>query len=154
MEMVPLFWIINFTIFIAELILGGLFSNLNDLIVQRFKFDYVFTGNLLLIPYVLGSIVSVIFGKMLMTKPTWRRTIILISSIMMLIGNILLYILPNSNDSEITALHYVVVIIFLVMMSVLSGSIYTVICSSVSVLADSKRLGTAWGVIGTAIALG
>lgn len=35
-----------------------------------------------------------------------------------------------------------------------SGSIYTILVSSVSLLADKKRLGTAWGVMGTAIGLG
>ena len=42
----------------------------------------------------------------------------------------------------------------LVLFSMFSGSIYTVLTSSVSLLCDKKRLGTAWGVVGTAIGLG
>ncbi len=40
------------------------------------------------------------------------------------------------------------------MLSVFFGSIYSILVSSVSLLADKKRLGTAWGVVGTAIGLG
>jgi MFS family permease len=50
--------------------------------------------------------------------------------------------------------HYVAVVLFLLIFSMFSGSIYSVLTSTVSNLADKKRLGTAWGVVGTAIGLG
>jgi len=43
---------------------------------------------------------------------------------------------------------------FLMLFSVLVGTLYTVLGSSMSLLVDKKRLGTAWGVYGTAIGLG
>ena len=55
-----------------------IFTNLNDLIINRFKIDYVITGNLLMIPYVAGSIVALCFGRMLALRPTVRRKGILI----------------------------------------------------------------------------
>ena len=46
------------------------------------------------------------------------------------------------------------VVIFLMSFSVFAGSLYTVLTSTVSNLADKRRLGTAWGVVGTSIGLG
>jgi MFS family permease len=71
------------------------------------------------------------------------------------LGMLILAFLPNnSSEDEVTAFDYAIVILFLFLFSLLSGMLYTVLASSVSLLADKKRLGTAWGVIGTAIGLG
>ena len=66
----------------------------------------------------------------------------------------IIYFLPNVTADTPNAIHYVVVILFLVFFSIFSASIYTTMTSSVSLLVDKKRLGTAWGVVGTAIGLG
>jgi len=133
----------------------NLYTNLNDLIVNRFNIDYVTTGKLLLIPYTLGSLFSLIFGRILSLRPTARRIMIFANSFLISSAMILLYFLPNVNQKEdVDTYRFVVVVIFLVMFSMFSGSIYTVLTSSVSLLADKKRLGTAWGVVGTALGLG
>jgi hypothetical protein len=133
----------------------GIYSNLNDLILNRFQLSYVTTGELLLIPFVFGSILALIFGRILITRSYNRRFTIVFSSVMIFIGFVIIYILPNNRSSEeVSAFDYFAIIIFLFLFSVLAGTLYTVLCSSVSLLADKKRLGTAWGVIGTAIGLG
>jgi hypothetical protein len=132
-----------------------IFTNLNDLIINRFSIDYVTTGYLLMIPYFAGSAIALIFGRLLTQKPTIRRGICLFSCVFATIGIAALYFLPNnSNASEVSALDFIVIVAFLLFLSLLAGSMYTVLASSVSLLADKKRLGTAWGVIGTAIGLG
>lgn len=132
-----------------------IFTNLNDLIINRFKIDYVTTGNLLMIPYVAGSIVALIFGRMLAVRPTARRSCILICTSLSTAGVAALYFLPNNYTVEdVSAVDYVVVVVFLLMLSLMAGSMYTVLGSSITLLVDEKRLGTAWGVIGTAVGLG
>lgn len=133
----------------------NLFTNLNDLIVNRFNIPYVTTGTILLIPYLLGSVFSLIFGRILSLKPTLRRRMVLGTCILISSAMILLYSLPNVGVGEETdSSTFAAVVIFLVLFSMFSGSIYTVLTSSVSLLADKKRLGTAWGVVGTGIGLG
>jgi len=133
----------------------GIYSNLNDLIVNRFQISYVTTGELLLIPYVFGSILALVFGRILIVRSYTRRFTILFSSVMISLGFVIIYILPNNiSPAQVSSFDYFAIIIFLSLYSVLAGSLYTVLCSSVSLLADKKRLGTAWGVIGTAIGLG
>lgn len=152
--MPKLFWIIIFAMVVNEIAMC-IFTNLNDLIINRFKMDYVTTGNLLIIPYVAGSIVALIFGRMLSLRPTMRRTSILLCTSLSTAGVTALYFLPNNSSSEqVNAGDYIVVVIFLILLSLMAGSMYTVLGSSISLLVDAKRLGTAWGVIGTAIGLG
>ncbi len=80
---------------------------------------------------------------------------VLSSNIIITLAIIILYFLPNLNPNENTdPFTYISVIFYLFMFSVFFGSIYTILVSSVSLLADKKRLGTAWGVVGTAIGLG
>lgn len=96
-----------------------------------------------------------LFGKILIVRSSLRRFTILFSSIMICFGFVILYLLPNNKTvAEVSTYDYFAVIVFLFLLSVLAGSLYTVLCSSVSLLADKRRLGTAWGVIGTAIGLG
>lgn len=80
---------------------------------------------------------------------------VLSSNIVITIAMIIFYFLPSLNPNEdIDSFTYIWVVFYLVMFSVFFGSIYTILVSSVSLLADKKRLGTAWGVVGTAIGLG
>lgn len=152
--MPKLFWIIIFAMVVNEVAMC-IFTNLNDLIINRFKIDYVTTGNLLIIPYIAGSIVALIFGRMLSLRPTVRRTCILICTLLSTAGVVALYFLPNNSTSEeVNAGDYVVIIGFLILLSLMAGSMYTVLGSSITLLVDEKRLGTAWGVIGTAVGLG
>jgi MFS family permease len=133
----------------------NIYGNLNDLIVNRFNIPYTTTGQLLLIPFILGSLFSLLFGKILISKPTLRRKMVLSSNIVITIAMIIFYFLPSLNPNEdIDSFTYIWVVFYLVMFSVFFGSIYTILVSSVSLLADKKRLGTAWGVVGTAIGLG
>lgn len=92
-----LFWLINFAIFANEVIIG-IYSNLNDLIVNRFQINYVTTGQLLLIPYVLGSVVALIFGRLIILRPTTRRLTILFVSLFSSLGMLILAFLPNNSS--------------------------------------------------------
>jgi len=108
-----------------------------------------------LIPFVFGSILAIIFGRILIVKSYLRRVIILFSSVMISLSLIILYVLPNNiSPAELSSFDYLAILTFLFLYSVLIGSVYAVLCSSVSLLADKKRQGTAWGVIGMAIGLG
>jgi len=126
----------------------GIYSNLNDLIVHRFQISYVTTGELLLIPYVFGSILATIFGRILIVRSYLRRVIILFSAVMIALGFGIINILPNNTSSdEVSSKDYFAIIAFLLLFSFSIGSVYSVLSSSVSLLVDKKRQGTAWGVI-------
>jgi predicted neutral ceramidase superfamily lipid hydrolase len=133
----------------------SIFSNLNDLVINRFKIDYVTTGYLMMIPYALGSILALVFGKLLIIKPKIRRSLIILSPSLLALGILSIYLLPNnSSTSDINALDFIVIVVFLIFLSAMTATVYTVVSSSTSLLVDKKRLGTAWGVIGMAIGLG
>lgn len=123
--------------------------------MNRFKIPYTTTANLLLMPYFLGAIFSLIFGKLVGTKITKiRRKIILLCPLLLLVGVVALYFLPNNQtEADITSFHYLVIVFFLIQLSLMVGSIFSVISSSLSLLVDQRRLGTAWGVCGMAIGL-
>lgn len=130
-------------------------TNLNDLLINRFAIDYVVAGYFMLIPYLLASVIALVNGRLLKLRPTIRRPLILLAPILQTIGLIALYFLPNNSSAEqINALHWIVIVAFLISMSIIISTIYTVLGSSISLLADKRRLGTAWGVIGMAIGLG
>ena len=149
-----LFWIIILAMVVNEMAMC-IFTNLNDLIINRFKIDYVTTGNLLIIPYFAGSFVAIALGRMLATRPTTRRGCMLLCTVLSTAGVAALYLLPNNSTADqVTAVDYAVIVVFLLLLSLLVGCMYTVFGSSITLLVDERRLGTAWGVIGTAIGLG
>lgn len=132
-----------------------IYSNLNDLIINRFSIDYVTTGYLLIIPFLSGSVFALIFGHLIKVSPKTRRPLILQGPVLLAMGLIALYFLPNKHSpSEVSSIDFIVIVMFLLFLGIVSGTLYTVLSSSVSLLADKKRLGTAWGVIGMAIGLG
>jgi ABC-type nitrate/sulfonate/bicarbonate transport system permease component len=132
-----------------------IYENLNDLIINRFAIDYVTTGYFMMIPFGLGSVFALIFGHFLKVKPNTRRTLILMASMVVTIGLIALYSLPNNQSaSDVNTLDFIVIVGFLIFLSMMTATTYTVLGSSTSLLSDKKRLGTAWGVIGVAIGLG
>lgn len=131
-----------------------IFENLNDLLVNRFEIAYTTAANLSLIPYLLGAVLAIVCGKLVGSNiKKIRRTIILIVPLLLLVGLIALYSLPNCTVDNINPIHYVVIVFFLVLLSCMVGSIFSVVASSLSLLVDKKRLGTAWGVCGMAIGL-
>ncbi len=132
-----------------------IYENLNDLIINRFCLDYVTTGYILIIPYTLGAVFTLIFGHFLKVRPKSRRTIILLAAVFLTLGLVGLYFLKNNTSaSEVTAFDFIIIVLFMISLSMMAGSTYTVLTSSVSLLADKRRLGTAWGVIGMVIGLG
>lgn len=83
-----------------------------------------------------------------------RRKIILLAPLLLLVGLVALYFLPNNSDpAKVTPWHYIVVVFFLIQLSCMVGSVFAVLASSLSLLVDKNRLGTAWGVCGTAVGL-
>lgn len=117
--------------------------------------DYVIIGYFMMIPYGLGSVFSLIFGHILKVSPKMRRKLILLAPICFSIGTGALYLLNNNQSaSDVNYLDYIIITAFLIVLSMMTGSTFTVLSSSTSLLADKKRLGTAWGVIGVAIGLG
>ena len=110
---------------------------------------------MLVIPYTLGALFALIFGYVLKVKPKLRRKIILFTAIFLCIGLMGLYFLANNGSAtEVSIWDFILIVFFLVSLSSVAGSTYTVLTSSVSLLADKRRLGTAWGVIGMVIGLG
>ena len=109
----------------------------------------------MMIPYGLGSVFALIFGYFLKVNPKIRRKLILLAPLCFSIGTVALYLLSNNkSDSEVSYLDYIIIVAFLIFLSMMTGSSFTVLSSSTSLLADKKRLGTVWGVIGVAIGLG
>lgn len=125
------------------------------MIVNRFRIPYTTTANLVLIPYLLGVVFAIIFGKLIGSKINKiRRTLILLSPVSLLIGLLALYFLPNIDiAANITTAHYLVIVFFLILLSLMIGSVFSVVASSISLLVDKKRLGTAWGVCGMVVGL-
>jgi hypothetical protein len=116
--------------------------------------DYVTIGYFM-IPYGLGSVFSLIFGHLLKVSPKIRRKLILLAPTCFSMGTVALYLLNNNQSaSDVNYVDYIIITAFLIFLSMMTGSTFTVLSSSTSLLADKKRLGTAWGVIGVAIGLG
>lgn len=114
-----------------------MYSNLNDMIVHRFQLTYVTTGDLLLIPFSFGAILSLFVGRILTVRSYLRRSIILISSLLVSLGFAILYSLPNNaSPNEISSFDYLAIVTFLIIYGVLVSSLYTVILSTVPLLAD------------------
>lgn len=98
---------------------------------------------------------SIIIGKIVIEWPRSRRYFIAITPLVYSTGILAIVILPNNNmPADINAWDYVVIVLFFLTISASFAVLYTVLCSAISLLSDSKRLGTAWGVLGTAIGLG
>ena len=94
LQLPRLFWLVNLTILGNEIVMN-IYTNLNDLIVSRFNIAYVTAGKLLLIPYTLGSVFSLLFGRVLTLKPTLRRKMVVATCVLISVAMVMLYFLPN-----------------------------------------------------------
>ena len=94
LQLPRLFWLVNLTILGNEIVMN-IYTNLNDLIVSRFNIAYVTAGKLLLIPYTLGSVFSLLFGRVLTLKPTLRRKMVVATCVLISVAMVMLYFLSN-----------------------------------------------------------
>ena len=126
-------------------------DNLNDLIVKRFSISYSNAGRLLLIPFGGLSILSIIVGKTFIHYPHLRRGSFLLSTCLFFVMMVCLYFLPNTSDPS--AWHYIFIILFLISMSFAFTIFYAGVSPAISYIVEEESIGTAWGVVGTAIGL-
>jgi hypothetical protein len=89
------FWVIIGAVFFTEYCLGSFVDNLNDTLVKRFQIPYVTAGEILILPYGLASLISIVLGKMLSLRPKWRRKSFFAASLSYFLGITGIYLLPN-----------------------------------------------------------
>ncbi len=106
---------------------------------------------MLLIPFGILVAFSYIISKICSKKPQYRRKIILLVSILFFISITCVYFLPNTDTP--TVLHYIVISIFLLMISAMFATEYCALITSITYLVDKESLGTAYGVFGTCLGL-
>jgi MFS family permease len=99
LQLPKLFWLVNLTILGNEIVMN-IYTNLNDLIVNRFNIGYVTAGKLLLIPYTLGSVFSLLFGRILTLKPTLRRKMVVATCVLISLAMLMLFLQPNVSEGE------------------------------------------------------
>lgn len=103
------------------------------MIVKRFGIDYTDAGKMIILPQFLMVFLAYGFQAICSKTPRMRRKILLGASILYLIFISLIYLLPNT--SEPTAIYYIVICIFLFLMSVMLASYYCGLFGSVSYFA-------------------
>jgi peptidoglycan/LPS O-acetylase OafA/YrhL len=104
-------------IFFFEAALGPYFDNLNDMIVKRFNIEYTMAGKLLLLPEGLLVFFGYALSKICYETPKWRRKIMLGITLAYFFAISLVYLLPNTDEPGF--LHYLVIIVFLLCMSIM-----------------------------------
>lgn len=85
------------TTLFTEASLGSCLDNMNDLLVKRFNIPYTDAGLLLITPYSGLAIFSVIFGFAIGKWPQSRRPTYVLSTALYFVGQILLYLLPETQ---------------------------------------------------------
>lgn len=142
-------------IFVCESALGPFLDNATDLLVKRFNFSYVTAGRLMMLPFGLTPVMSLVWSKLFVGKyPTKRRLFFIITGLQALIPHVILYVMPNNppNTSPV-AYQYVSVIIALSIFSLSFAGFCSVMIPSISLIVEEKSIGTAFSAVGSASSL-
>lgn len=135
------FWILMAICMLTEGLFIPFLDNANKFYQFRFGYDSVSAGNILIIPYVLSSVLSPIFGYMI-DKIGKRGKFIILATFLFLVTHYLFAMLPHSDDEEYFS------IIPLVFLGICFSLYSSVIMPSIPLVVDSKILGTALGLVG------
>lgn len=84
-------------------------------------------------------------------RPKSRRSFFVASTGCYLLGQISLYLLPETDDPS--ALHYIVIIFFCLTHAFGFSIIFSGIQAAIPYVVDKKTIGTAFGVLGCAVGL-
>ena len=117
-------------IFFFEAALGPYFDNMNDMIVKRFGIDYTDAGKMLIVPEALLVVFGYGISKTCSIKPHWRRKILLIISIAYFVLISIVYLLPNTKEP--TAIYYITICVYLLLMSMMFACEYCALVGSTS----------------------
>jgi len=122
---------------------------MNDMIVKRFSINYTDAGKMIILPEALLVFFGYGIQKICATNPKWRRKILLGSSISYFIFISWLYLLPNTTEP--TAIYYIVICIFLLIMSLMFACEYCALVGASSYFVHKSELGTAYALATTAL---
>jgi hypothetical protein len=106
------------------------------MIVKRFGIDYTDAGKMLLIPEALLVFFGYGLSRICASNAKWRRKILLGVSIAYFIFISIVYFLPNTKEP--TAIYYVVIGIFLLLMSMMFACEYCALIGSTSYFVDKS----------------
>ena len=143
------FWVIIAAIFFFEASLGPVNDNFNELLVRRFNISYTDAGKLLLIHFTLLPFISALFSYALGKVPHLRRLSIVVSSILYFLAHLSVYFLGNTSSPKFY--HYLVIAIFLIILSVNFSIYYVSLTAAVTYMIEEKVLGPAWGIAGSVV---
>jgi hypothetical protein len=102
---------------------------MNDMIVKRFGIGYTDAGKMLIIPEALLVVFGFGLAKAFEHKPKRRRKVLLFGSIIYFVFISILYLLPNTDEP--TAAYYVLICIYLLLMSMMFACEYLLVgCTS------------------------
>lgn len=122
--------------------------NGTDIIVKCYGIAYESTGFLVAGLYIIRFCFSIGIAKLCAARPDWRRGIFITICILFSASLIAMYFLPLV--SQPTTLHYAVITVFFIMLS-MSLSSLTALSTLVSNLVPAKMTGTAWAIVSVAI---
>lgn len=143
------FWVLILAELFTEVSLGSFNDNLNDLIVKRFNIPYADAGILLVIPFASVAILSILFSIVMNKHPKTRRTLMVASTVLYLVGQIVLYFLPDTQEP--TAWYYVVISFFCLTNGFGFAILFSGLQAAIPYVVEKKTIGTAYGVLGCAV---
>lgn len=135
------FWILMTICMLTEGLFIPFLDNANKFYQFRFGYDPVSAGNILIIPYVLSSFLSPLFGY-IVDKIGKRGKFIILAALLFFLTHSLFAFLPNSENEDYYS------IIPLVCLAICFSLYSSVIMPSIPLVVDSKIIGTALGLVG------
>ena len=135
------FWILMTICMLTEGLFVPFLDNANKFYQYRFGYDPVSAGNILIIPYVLSSFLSPLFGYFV-DKIGKRGKFIIVATLLFFVTHVLFTVLPNSDNEDYFS------IIPLIFLGICFSLYSSVIMPSLPLVVDAKIIGTALGLVG------
>lgn len=102
-----------------------------------------------MIPFTSVAILSIIFSVVMNRRPKTRRTLMFVSTAIYLLGQILLYFLPETKEA--TPWYYVVIVFFCLTNGFGFAILFSGLQAALPYVVEKKSIGTAYGVLGCAV---
>jgi hypothetical protein len=130
-------------------------DNLNEAFVVSYNIPYVTAGFILMTVTFLTGIFLVVIGIMHTKFPNSKRISFIIVSVIYFISLSVLYVIPTIHkDMSTPTIHYIFAFFFLIAKAASITILWAFIYTSVIYFVDEKHLGTAYGILLTAMGFG
>lgn len=145
------FWVLILSVFFTEGSINPVIDNLSDYISRSFGIQLSTVGMIVPILFICLTPFSMFLGKIIELYPAQKRNIMIGSRLAYFIALIFLLNIPQTDAP--TSSHYVIIVFFLLIMSFNWAAFHSILEPGVAYYANKNELGTAMGVMGSAIGL-